>query len=162
MVKAGDVVTYRAEVYRNYSSEGDGAPVDQILADATVTVDDVVHYRHFRTGAVRGPRLRYLLFGSGDEAHLAHVIEVEPDFQHLVSLAPPAGLAEVELRAGIEVEFDGTDGSVTPCSSPLLPGTHVVLYDGDPARPLELTIASDGERWFSTGNLLNRHDPCAG
>lgn len=110
-----------------------------------VDIDRVVYFRHFDLNFDRPRFLTYVLFGSGDEAHLYHCLSGQPDFDHVVSLAEvPDWLPRdkdgyrPQLEAGIHVNFPELPD--TPANfflldamsqGPLEPGsTHPVQYHG--------------------------------
>lgn len=155
----GARTSYTASVYRGYSNDGGGTPGQVIIPSATVSVDRVVHYRAFDRTIPRPANLCYLVFGNETEAHLDHYISADPDFQHLLTLqARPDWLSPAQLAAGVLITFP-LPGAQVPCTPPLPPGTHRVLFQGiaEAAVPIEVGATY----WFSTGNMLNRVDPCA-
>jgi hypothetical protein len=160
-VANGTVTSYPATVYRGYSNAGGGTPGPEIIARATVSVDRIIRYRPFDQDIPRPAHLTYILFGNGQEAHLDHYIARDPDFQHLLTVAePPSWLSPSQLRAGVEVAFKLKSEPI-PCSSPLVPGTHEVMFEGMANAVQKLRLEDGATTWFSTGNMLNAKDPCA-
>ena len=82
---AGTRDVFRAEVYCNYSNEGEGGPTELLWDDVWVRVDRVVVFRQFNPSQDYPDPLGYYLFGTEKEAHMAHFIARDPDFQHLLS-----------------------------------------------------------------------------
>lgn len=159
-VQTGDVTSFRAHVYRGYDT-ATSSPTDQFIDVATVTIDRVIVYRHFDQGIPRPPKSIYHLFGDGDEAHLAHRMSTDPDFQHLLSVPVPQWLDPTQLRAGVTITFQALTDSPTPCTDPIAAGTHSAWYEGNGALGVDIVVPPDATVWFSTGNLLNSHDPCS-
>lgn len=135
--------------------------IKPIVADTPVTVERVVDYRHFDLQLNPAQTLTYMLFGSGDEAHLTHYQTHEPDYDEVVTLSKaPPWLPEPLLEAGVHVNFPALPpappGAPVYCSSPLLNPTYKVQYCGQPATfPLDI----DRSLWFST-KVTNAKDPC--
>jgi hypothetical protein len=143
--------------------------IDPYIGYTCVTVDRVVHFRHFDLNLNRPRSLTYLLFGQGQEAHLQHYQTIEPNFDDVVSLArAPIWLPPAQLEAGVHVNFPDLPDSVgvDNCASPLEPGSsHVVQYCGVESwgdvtpDPFEIEIGRN--LWFDTaiGNSDGK-DPC--
>ena len=161
-VANGVVTTFPATVYRGYSNEGGGAPGPQIIANATVYIDQVVRFRHFNQDIPRPQHLTYVLFGDGKEAHLDHYIAQDPDFQHLLTLPEvPTWLSTSQLQAGVDVSFIGMASVPILCTNPLTAPSYEVMFEGLPNTRESLQVGADATVWYSTGNMLNATDPCA-
>ena len=160
-IKAGTLTSFEVDVYKNYSN-ADAAPVEPPFArNVTLTVDEVVHFRHFDFGIPRPHHLTYLLFGRHGEAHLSHYIARDPDFQHIVTLgSPPAWLSRDQLAASAEISLADIPSLPTPCANPLTKKSYPVLFQGRPDARVTLDLNGASSVWFSTGNLLNERDPC--
>src|SRR5687768_12151861 len=76
--------TFRGDLFRGHF-EQPGPGTDQIAGDVEVTVDAVVLGQRFAPDAPAPDALSYVLFGTGGERWLAHVITGPPDFDQLVS-----------------------------------------------------------------------------
>ena len=160
-IKAGTLTSFKVDVYKDYSN-ADAAPVEPPFArNVTLTVDEVVHFRHFNFGIPRPRHLTYLLFGRHGEAHLSHYIARDPDFQHIVTLgSPPAWLSRDQLAASAEIGLADVPSLPTPCANPLTKKSYPVLFQGRPDARVTLDLNGASSVWFSTGNLLNERDPC--
>jgi hypothetical protein len=159
-IKSGGLRCYSVDVYRDYA--GDAPVGDPVARGVTLTVDEVVHFRHFQFDIGRPEHLTYLLFGRSGEAHLSHYVTRDPDFHHIVTLgSPPDWLSPDELAAGVTVSLADVASVPVPCADPLTAQRYPVLFEGrsDAAATLDLTGARTV--WFSTGNMLNARDPCA-
>lgn len=162
-LKSGEVRRFNATIFDGYSNDGGGEPGPVIADQVPVVIKDVVVFRHFNFAIDRPESLVYTLFGDSDEAHLIHYITRDPDFQHiLTSHSAPDMFSSAQLNAGIELSFPALDSMPLGCSPPVREGVHDVRFQGmeDALVKLDLT---DGLRqiWYSTGNLLNKEDPCA-
>lgn len=162
-LKAGTLTSFAVDVYKDYSN-ADAAPVEPPFAtNVTLTVDEVVHFRHFDFDIPRPHHLTYLLFGRDGEAHLEHYIARDPDFQHIVTLGSvPDWLSPDQLAAGVEISLADAASLPTPCADPLTGKSYPVLFQGRPDAMATLDLADASPVWFSTGNLLNEKDPCQG
>jgi hypothetical protein len=160
-VANGTVTSFVADVFRGYSNSGGGTPGPQIITAATVTIDRVVRFRALDQDIPRPSHLTYVLFGDGNQAHLDHYIADDPDFQHLLTLASvPNWLSVSQLRAGVDVAFIGMNSTPIGCSSPLTADTYQVMFEGLASTNVTLNLGTDASVWYSTGNMLNSHDPC--
>jgi hypothetical protein len=158
-IKSGEITSYPVDVYRDYT---DSAPVgDPVARGVTLTVHEIVHFRHFQFDTPRPDHLTYLLYGRSGEAHLSHYVARDPDFHHIVTLgSPPHWVSADQLAGGVTISFPDIPSLPVPCHSPLTAVSYRVLFEGlgDAAATLDLTGARTV--WFSAGNLLNATDPC--
>lgn len=159
-VVSGETKRYFASVFRGYSNADGGTPGPMILSNATVFVDRVVYFRAFEPNIPRPLNLTYVLFGSTTQAFLDHYIAADLDFQQLLSLSTvPDWLSIAQLKAGVTVTIVGKPSVPVRCFSPLSSATaYTVLFQGLPNAIA--SVAVDATIWYSTGNLLNRVDPC--
>jgi hypothetical protein len=159
-VQNGTKTSFTATIYNGYSSDGNAGPV--LLDNVPTTIDRIVHFRHFDASFSHPTVLTYILFGAGDEAFISHYISVDPDFQHIVELAsPPDWLPASQIQAGVNVNFPDIPSAPVPCSSPLTESTYKVQFQGWPGVRFPVALSENATYWFSTGNLLNKTDPCA-
>lgn len=142
-----------------------------LLDRTTVTVERVVHWRHFDSNFDPPASLTYILFGEGDEAFLQNYHTRPPDVDHVVQLRKkPDWLPDDLLELSVQVSFPElkSDGPVRTCGSPLRPGSiHPVEYYGmttfDGTTPLpRFEVEVDRTLWLNT-SILNTTgaDPCA-
>jgi hypothetical protein len=130
---------------------------EPLIAQVPLQIDRIVYARHFDFGLGYPEKLTYVVFGSGDEAHLTHYQVKEPDFDHVLSLAgAPGWLPPLALEAGVHVNFVDRPHAV-PCANPLTARVENVTYAGLPA-PI-YTVEPGKTYWFST-KIVNMHDPC--
>ena len=123
-----------------------------------------MHFRPFSETTNYPDTLTYLLFGSGNEAHLVHYQTKMPDYDHIASLkAAPTWLAKDMLAAGVSLtcpiylDWKKMYQAGLRCRRPFEDGSTIELrYRGDgPRRPI--TIGST--YWFCT-KICNDPDPC--
>jgi hypothetical protein len=159
-IKAGTLKSFLVDVYADYSN-ADAAPAgDPFATDVPLTVEEVVHFRHFDFNIPRPQYPTYLLFGRDGEAHLEHYIARDPDFQHIVTLkSVPAWLSPDQLAASAEICIPEMRSLPIPCSSPFRDKSYQVLFQGRQDAPAPLDLNGASSIWFSTGNRLNSRDP---
>lgn len=80
----GERRPFKATIYRGDFEKG-GTP---IANDVTVSIDSVVVFRKLDPVAARPSQAEDLLFGTGDQAYLAHWIVAPPDFDQIVAIRP--------------------------------------------------------------------------
>lgn len=159
-IKSGGLRCYSVDVYRDYA--GDAPVGDPVARGVTLTVEEVVHFRHFEFDIARPDHLTYLLFGRSGEAHLSHYVTRDPDFHHIVTLgSPPDWISADELAAGVMVSLTDVASVPVPCADPLIAPRYPVLFEGRPDAAATLDLTGARTVWFSTGNMLNATDPCA-
>ncbi|PJR12762.1 hypothetical protein [Sinorhizobium meliloti] len=162
-IKAGKVTAFKATIYDGYSNEDGGTPGPVLLDNVPVVIDDVVVFRHFNFGIDRPEELVYVLFGYGDEAHLANRIARDPDFQDILTLpGPPPQFSASQIEAGLELNFKSIPSQPLKCSSPLDAMVYDTRFEGREDAPVKMDLTTGMHHiWYSTGNLLNERDPCA-
>ena len=161
-IATGARTSFRASIWagipvKHVYKEWPWKNVKPIVADTPLTVERVVAFRHFDLQQNYPEMLTYLLYGSGDEAHMGHYQTREPDFDEVVTLAEaPPWLPKENLEAGVHVNFPEFKATPVRCSSPLLKPEYKVQYCGQqPTYPLKI----DRSLWFST-KVTNAKDPC--
>jgi hypothetical protein len=158
-IKNGALTSYPVDVYKSY--DGSDPVGDPVASGVPLTVEEVVHFRHFELDIARPDHLTYLLFGRSGEAHLSHYITRDPDFQHIVTLgSAPSWLSSDQLAAGAVVCLADVLSQPVPCSNPLTTTSYKVLFEGRQDATATLDLARASTIWFSTGNMLNATDPC--
>jgi hypothetical protein len=99
-VADGRPVRFRATVYRGHFERG-GTP---ILRDVIVEVSRVVERRRLDAAEVDGDEARYLLFGGGGAAFLAHRVAGAPDFDQVTAIdLSSVAFTPDELARGVGV-----------------------------------------------------------
>jgi hypothetical protein len=158
-IKSGSLRSYAVDVYRDYA--GDAPAGDPVATGVTLTVEEVVHFRHFQFDIDRPDHLTYLLFGRSGEAHLCHYVARDPDFHHIVTLGcAPDWISTEQLAAGVTISLADVASLPVPCADPLTAQCYPVLVEGRHDAPATLDLTGAHTVWFSTGNALNATDPC--
>lgn len=156
-IQNGQLKSFIADIFR-------GMPEDPnkdtpLIHNVRVTIERIVYFRHFDYNMDYPNSLTYVLFGSGNEAHMTHYMTKEPDFNQVLDLAEaPNWLPPGQLEAGIQVNIPSLNGHTMFCSNPLTKTSYEVQFYGQ--EPLH-TINVGSSYWFSTDSL-NAKDPCAG
>lgn len=159
-IGSGAITGFDVDVFADYDGNA-GDPSGPIASGVPLRVEQVVLFRHFDFDFAYPARSTYLVFGRGDEAHMARHISHEPDFQHLLTLpAPPEWIDASQLAAGFHVNIHGIAGSDIPCANPLTAAAYDVSFQGLAEPMLSLELGAEATRWFSTANFLNSTDPC--
>ena len=137
-------------IFRGHLERNDRVP---ILQDVEVSVKQVIHFREFDRKANKSPQLEYLLFGTGQERFLAHVITAPPDFdQILVVKITDHEFTNDELAKGVPVVFPGT----TNAAASRLRGKQQVAGEikvGQAPAPKMIQVEVSRELYFEEGEL---------
>lgn len=144
--------SFRGTLFRGHFERGGS----KIASDVPFEVEQVIHFRRFRSGAGhhKGP-LRYLCFGQRDAAHLAHLVEgPPPDFDQVLQVETE-GLDDVtddQLRDGVVITVpdrsDEIDARLQPSEAV---STKLEGESAGGSASIELVVAS--EYYFETGDL---------
>jgi len=123
------------------------------LEDVVVTVKKVVHAQKFDPGATKPEKLRYFLFGKGEELFLAHVITKPPDFDQIVSVkVADHSFTNEELNREVNVIFPNRDNTASQRikENQQAPGKFQVI--GTP-QSFESAVQAGIEYYFEEGEL---------
>lgn len=130
-----------------------------LAKDFTAKAVTVLHNRAFDDHEAYPPKPRYLVFGSGGEAHASHYLTHEPDYQLLVQLAAvPAGLTAGQLASGVLVDLTTVAEDHEPASDPLEPHRDQELAAEVAGTGGQVTLKIGPTRWFDTHELNHRPD----
>lgn len=163
-IAIGRRTTFKADVYRDIEhkrpryEQWPWIGQTPLVRSVEVAIERVVYCRHFDFNLNFPQTLTYVVFGSGDEAHLTHYQVKEPDYDHVLSLATaPGWLPPAMLEMGVHLNFPAlVQGARPPCRDPLAAGNHEVEFAGlQPRR--RIVVAKTF--WFAT-NVVNAVDPC--
>ena len=143
--------SFSGNLFRGHFERGGS----KIAADAPLEVEQVIHFRRFRSGGGDKGRLRYLFFGQPDAAHLAHLVDgPPPDFDQVLQVEPgrPSGVSPEQLREGVVI---GVPDRSDEIEARLRPGeTFSAELEGEStggSASIDLVVAS--EYYFETGDL---------
>lgn len=103
----------------------------RLIPQVTVTIEHVVHYRHFALQISQPSSLSYLMFGKGDEVFLSHYMNKPPEFMHLLQLTEkPSWISSLQAEASILINFPTIAGEISNEKNPLTKFTYEVQYEG--------------------------------
>jgi hypothetical protein len=116
-----------------------------------VNVESIIHFRHFDILMPYMPVLSYLIFGTCAEAHLAHFLTKQPDFDNVLSLQKmPDWLSPLYLEVGAQIDFPDLSWNPPYTRSPLMQARYKVQFQGlSPAREIDIGL----NYWFDVDNL---------
>ncbi|NUT98795.1 MAG: hypothetical protein HOY78_43015 [Saccharothrix sp.] len=130
----------------------------KVLAkDFTAKAAKKLYDRAFDDNEAYPAKPRYLLFGSGGQAHISHYMTKQHDYQLLAELAAvPTGVTAAQLAAGLLVDLTGVTENHKPTSDPLEPhrNTELAATAVGPGTQLKLKIGPT--RWFDTKELNHK------
>jgi hypothetical protein len=91
---------FKADLYRGHFERTGKVKI----ASVTITIEKVVLFKKFDPKASRMKEAKYLVFGSGTERFIAHIISQRPDFDHVMQV-------ETTLAEGTEVTTNAKENS---------------------------------------------------
>jgi hypothetical protein len=111
-------------IVRHHFERGTPPPVQ--ITETPMAIREVVHFRQLAPGREAPGELGYILFGSGEERYMAHLLSAPPDFDQLlkvrvdgttneasgpifVTLSPRSNKVEDRLGVGEVVRCSGTE-----------------------------------------------------
>jgi hypothetical protein len=142
---------FAGELYRGHFER----PGHTLLSRVMVTIDRIVHFRRFDPQAEKPVAQHYVLFGTGEEAFLAHLITRPPDFDQVVSTRfVSEGMSDEALRTGPTLFFPRRANDAT---NRLRPGERRSAEVVDGTQPVELEIGT--ELYFEEGELGETFNP---
>ncbi len=142
---------FKATVFRGHVEKR--GKVIRPLEDIDVKVNRIVHFRKFNPHASQLMELKYLLFGSAQEAFLAHYISKPPDFDQVLSVKVNGhSFTDAELGTGIEVTIAGKPNQA---SERVKEAQQVIGFmQTANAKTLKFNLKADKEIYFEEGELL--------
>lgn len=172
-IQSGKRTNFLCDVFRGMPPIYDHWPwegMTPVIANVRVTVKRIVYFRLFSLNMLPPETLTYIVFGSGDEAHMTNYQTKDPDFDQVVSLEEaPKWVPARELEAGIVIDIPDIprvpappQGSTEPpptvhCSNPLTESSLVKARYRAAGDSKEIRIGTS--YWFCT-KIANNIDPC--
>jgi len=159
-ISNGQLTSFIADISRG--APGPDGPNPAFIHNVRATIERVVYFRPFDDNLNYPNYLSYILFGAGNEAHMAHFLTKYPDFDQVLDLAEvPSWLPPQQLEAGVPINLPGFpnchEDKQPYCSNPLTEGIYKVQYEGQ--EPIyEISIGNC--YWFDTAGINMPHDPC--
>ncbi len=150
--------SFAATIFRNhFEDHPDTHPGQRVrLADATVGVQRIIRFQRLDPRTPELPQLNYVLFGSGRELYMAHVITRPPDFDQLLSVKIiDQPLAIETLCQGILVMIPGRTNDI---ASKIQEGERFPghIQNGDESsETLEIQLEAGVEFYFETQDLTS-------
>jgi hypothetical protein len=143
--------SFEGEIFRGHFER----PGREKVADAVITVTNIVQFRQFDPAHEELSRLEYLLFGKGHELFMAHRITTPPDFDQILSVGVVGHeFTDEELRHGVPVVVPGRANSMV---ERIKEGQQVAaeaqLAGEDTPRTVEIQIQAGIEFYFEEGEL---------
>ncbi|MFC8723439.1 hypothetical protein, partial [Kitasatospora sp. NPDC057198] len=118
--------------------------------DAGCRKDDVVHYRPLVRDAGYPDFLTELVFGQGDEVHLAHALAGAPNWDEVVTTVDPQGFRPADLAPAATLTVPTVkDPHAAVPKSPLASGTRYEGRIGE--RAVSFTVGRQG--WWNHTSL---------
>lgn len=106
----------------------------RLIPKVTVTIEHIVHYRHFALQISKPSSPSYLLFGKRDEVFLSHYMNNFPDFMHLLQVAEqPSWLTPTQIEASVLINFPNLTGEMLKEQNLLTEISCEVQYEGKPS-----------------------------
>jgi hypothetical protein len=142
--------SFKATIFRGHLERG-GEKIPG-LTNIDVNVKRVVYAQQLGRGFDKSDKLTYLLFGSGQELFLAHVIAKAPDFDQLLSVKISNAPSDEELRRGVRVTILDRENT----ASSRIKEREKVVGQGHVTGAhqfLQLQIQADVEFYFEEGEL---------
>jgi hypothetical protein len=142
-------------IFRGHLERDDRVP---ILQDSEVSVKRVIHFRQFDPKAKKSPQLEYLLFGTGQELFLGHLITAPPDFEQILTVeVTDHEFTDEELAKGVLVVFPGTTNAAASRLREKQRVTGEMKADNTRA-PKKIQVEINREFYFEEGELRMPQD----
>ncbi|WP_371501799.1 hypothetical protein OG871_32920 [Kitasatospora sp. NBC_00374] len=154
----GSVTEYPARLDRvTQTGNGEDRVWEPISGGFTARIERVLTFRRFSDEPFPA-HLTYLLYGHGEEAHIAHRLVQRPHFEQIFTLRRvPDGVTQDDLANAFEVTIpavpdNGHDGA--PWTTRPLPesGYEALLHRGR-AAAVPITLSLGDERWWNITTL---------
>ncbi len=153
----GTLTEYPARLDRvTQTGNGEDRVFEQIKTGFTARIKEVLNFRRFSAEEFP-PHVTYLIYGEGDEAHIAHRLVARPHYEQIITLRQvPEGVTQDDLAHALEVTIpsvaDAGHGGAPWSTRPLPDSTYdAVLHRGKSALPI--TLALGAERWWNITTL---------
>ncbi|WHX47235.1 hypothetical protein QNH46_13760 [Paenibacillus woosongensis] len=128
-IELGHITSFAADVFCGVPQ--DPAKDIPLIHNVTVTIERVVHFRHFAENMDYPQSLTYILFGQGKNAYISHYLSIAPDFHHIMELAEaPDWLHPELLEIGSLINFPHILGNTPFAENPLTAPEYQVQFQG--------------------------------
>jgi len=148
---SGRTKKFQASVWRGWprkegKEDWPWSNTPEFLEDFPVVVEQVVYFRRLDFSLDYPRTANYILFGHGREAHIAHYVVKQPDFDHVATLAhAPDWLPTELLELAMPINFPAIPAipgghachDAYHLTNPISNGAHQVQLAGvGPTRPI--------------------------
>jgi hypothetical protein len=155
----GTMTEYPARLDRvTQTGNGEDRIWEPISNGFTARITRVLNFRRFDDHEAFPAHLTYLIYGQGNEAHIAHRLVKRPHYEQIITLTRvPAGVTQDDLANAVELTIptvpdNGHDGR--PWTTRPLPDP---AYDAQlhrtPGTPTPITLDLADERWWNITTL---------
>jgi len=133
---SGEMTSFEAEIYagipkKKEYTEWPWSGIKPVFHRVRAYIERVVYYRHFDYNFNYPNNLTYVLFGSGNEAHMQSFQTKEPDYDHILSLKTvPYWLPANKLETAVTVNFPDMPNRPVRLTNPLAEQEYEVEYQG--------------------------------
>ncbi|MFB7665848.1 hypothetical protein ACFC1R_18155 [Kitasatospora sp. NPDC056138] len=154
----GSVTSYPARLDRvTQTGNGEDRVWEPISGGFTARIARVLNFRRFSEENFP-EHLTYLLYGRGEEAHIAHRLVKRPHYEQIVSLrGVPAGVTQDDLGKALELTIpavpDGGHGGQPWTTRPLPDPSYAAVLDRGADGRLPITLSMGDERWWNITTL---------
>jgi hypothetical protein len=156
----GTVTEYPARLDRvTQTGNGEDRIWEPLSEGFTARIERVLNFRRFDDNEDFPPHLTYLIYGEGDEAHIAHRLVKRPHYEQIITLTRvPDGVTPADLANAVELTIpavpdDGHNGRPWT-TRPLPDRTYDALLHRKPGTaPAPITLDLAGERWWNITTL---------
>lgn len=97
------LTSFTGSLFRGHFEKGG----TQIASDLVVEIGNVIHGRRLDVNAPALQHLEYIVFGTGDEVYLAHLLTRPPDFDQVIEVKVNNRLPGAELDRGHRLTVPG-------------------------------------------------------
>ena len=124
-----------------------------IAGGVTVEIANVVYFQQLTPQPTRPEHLEYLLFGTGEEVFLAHLISGPPDFDQIVSAKVSGHQFPADaLHRGVRVQVPGAKAS---SAQRVRPGKAVAAKAQVSGKDVAFSIEAGAELYFMERELAD-------
>jgi hypothetical protein len=147
--------SFNGKVFRGHLERG--GQVINGLGEVGVTVKRVVYSQKFDLKQLqKSEELEYILFGSGQELFLAHVISAPPDFDQILSIKTDRTFTDEEMSTGARISIVIPNRTnAAPQRLKAKEKTHARGHVTGAHQFLDLQIEPGVEFYFEEGELLS-------
>ena len=153
-VKNGQLTGFIADIFCGVPSDPNSDT--PLLHNVPVTIEKIIHYRHFAEHFDYPSSLTYLLFGEGSEIFISHYIAKKMDFQQIIEVpVAPNWLSAELIETGVLINIPSLSNENVLDPNSAKGSEFEVQYEGQ-SYMYSLTLGKT--IWFETENLNGTHN----